>query len=172
MSRARALRRRLHSHTFAVPDDPDPPRKYYGFKPTEFDRANAPRPPAPEEESATLAPPSADAVRDTPIDLRELVRQGAASGPVLKGNAPVNRANDVHSILRDNFDRAEAAGLNVVPPPAARKSRRKRDYMISLLVGNAGLLGCIAIMPVFGIAGIIIYNCGLTWVVWGVMDDY
>ncbi len=111
-------------------------------------------------------------MRDTPIDLRELVRQGAASGPVLKGNAPANRPNEVHAILRDNLAQANAAGLNDVKPPAPRKSRRKRDYFVSLLVGNAALSVGTAIMPVFGVAGLIIFNCGLTWVMWFVMDDY
>ena len=178
MSPGGALRRPIHGHSVAVPDDPDPPRKYYGFKPKEFERANAPRPAPPEDEQTAAAPLSADAVRDTPIDLRELVRQGAASGPVLKGNAPANRANDVHAILRDNLARAEAAGLNQIAPPVPRPSRRKRDYWVLVIAGNT-LFASVALMgrgsPVMfvsGIAGCAVITAGLTWVMWGVMDDY
>ena len=155
-----------------MPDDPDPPRKFYGFKPTKFEQVNSPRPPAPDETPAASPPPAPDAVRDTPIDIRELVRQGAQSGPVLKGNAPANRDNEVHAILRDNLARANAAGLNEVAPPAPRKSRRKRDYLLSLLIGNVLLIVGTTINPVFGVAGLILFNVGITWIMWVVMDDY
>jgi hypothetical protein len=155
-----------------MPDDPDPPRKFYGFKPTQFEQVNPVRPPAPGEEPPTSPSPTPDAVRDTPIDIRELVRQGAQSGPVLKGNAPANRANEVHEILRDNLARADAAGLNDVKPVAPRKSRRKRDYFLSLLAGNAFFIWGLTLNPVFAGAGLVLFNVGLTWVMWVVMDDY
>lgn len=34
------------------------------------------------------------------------------------------------------------------------------------------LLGGALVMPIFAIAGMIIFNVGLTWIIWFVMDDY
>lgn len=117
-------------------------------------------------------------MRNTPIDLRELVRQGAASGPVLKGNAPANRPNEVHALLRENLARADAAGLNDVSTAPKKASRRKRDYWVLMIAGNA-LFGTMAllgrgapVMFVYGLAGCALLTAGLTWVMWGVMDDY
>lgn len=154
-------------------DDSDPPRKFYGLKPTEFERVNAA--PAPPPAAASPAPDAGPAPANDPgqrIDVRDLVRSGSGRGPVLGHNATVNRANEVHAILQDNLTRANAAGLNDVVVPPKRKSRRKRDYVVSLLVGNAVLLVGTIINPVFGGAGLIIFNVGLTWIMWFVMDDY
>lgn len=81
-------------------------------------------------------------------------------------------SNEVHAILRDNAARAEAAGLNRLSEKTRRPSRRKRDYFLTLVVGNIVLFASSALMPVFGAAGLIIFNVGLTWIMWFVMDDY
>jgi hypothetical protein len=41
-----------------------------------------------------------------------------------------------------------------------------------MLLANALLVAGAFIMPVFGIAGLILFNLGYTWIVWVVMDDY
>jgi hypothetical protein len=78
----------------------------------------------------------------------------------------------VHAILRENLARANAAGLNEVTPPAPRKSRRKRDYILALIAGNTFFIVGLKYNPVFAGAGLIIFNVGVTWVMWVVMDDY
>jgi hypothetical protein len=95
-------------------------------------------------------------------------------------NVPTNTpdTNEVHEVLRENLDRANAAGLNDVTPPAKRRSRRKRDYWIMMIL-VCGFFGAalahfgIATIPgVYALAGIILFSCSLTWVMWFIMDDY
>lgn len=80
--------------------------------------------------------------------------------------------NDVRAVLRENLERANAAGLNDVVFATPRRSKRKRDYIFAMIAGNMALAICTVISPLFGGAGLVIYNVGITWVVWGVMDDY
>lgn len=147
----------------------DPPRKFYQLKPKEFERVN---PPAGEAADPASEPGAPRAAADGPVDVREMARQAAAGAPLLGGNAPANRANDVHAMLRENHERANAEGLNELAPKTRRASRRKRDYIVTSLAGNALLVAAIWLQPVFAIAGIILFNIGLTWIMWFVMDDY
>jgi hypothetical protein len=160
-------------------DPSDPPRKVYDLKPKEFDRVNPVRP-----ESQPLAQNSTPAAREIdpakPIDVRELHRQATTPGPVLSPGTRRNDPNAVHAILRDNLARENAAGLNEVPLRPKRKSRRKRDYFLVLMVSD-GFLGAFAVNClhnrnaigfVYAIAGIGLITASLTWVMWFVMDDY
>jgi hypothetical protein len=157
-----------------MPDESDPPRKVYQLKPTEFERVNAPRrDPAPDATCSPDSPP--DSGR---IDVRDLIKQGSGSGPALGVNGPVNRDNEVHALLRHNVARDNAAGLNDVAPRPKRRSRRKRDYWLLLIPVNL-FFAFAAFGPyanpltfVYGIAGFILFTISLTWVMWGVMDDY
>ena len=85
---------------------------------------------------------------------------------------------DVRAILRDNLDRANAAGLNELKPKARRPSRRKRDYWLLAILGNAFFGGALAhfglktIPGLFAFSGIVFFTCALTWVMWVLMDDY
>src|SRR4051812_5857985 len=81
-------------------DQPDPPRKMYGFKSREFDRANDP--PAPPPPSPAVDP-GIVAGENRRIDVRDLIRSGAGKGPQLGSNAAANRANEVHAMLQDNL---------------------------------------------------------------------
>jgi hypothetical protein len=147
----------------------DPPRKIYQLKPKEFERVN----PAPAESAAPeSASPGTPPTTRGPIDVRELARQASAGAQLLKGNAPANRATDIHELLRQNHERATAQGLNDVAAKPKRASKRKRDYILTSLIGNGLLLASLAIQPIFAAAGIIIFNLGLTWIMWFVMDDY
>jgi hypothetical protein len=176
-----------------MPDQPDPPRKFYNLKPKEaIDRVNdAPAGNAPTENPPAgnlppTSPPTEPAPapglvdwNNKPIDVRELARQAALRGPVLDGtNAPANRENEVHGVLRDNLERANAAGLNDVEPPPPRRSRRTRDYW-TLFIPVNGFFAFWAFGPyanpmtfVFGLAGMIMFTLGLTWVMFFIMDDY
>lgn len=161
-------------------DDPEPPRKFYKLKPTEFERVNSP--PAPLPTPPESAPPSSMPPPPSPaerIDVRDLARTAAGSAPLLQGtNAPANRPNDVHAMLRDNLDVANAAGLNDVTPPPKRRSRRLRDYLLLMVPVNA-FFAWWAFGPnasvmtfVYGISGIVLFSAGLTWAMFFVMDDY
>ena len=151
-----------------MPDESDPPRKFYDLKPKEFERVNSP-----PRDSTTNGetPANAPNTANQRIDVRDLIRHGTAGVPLLSANAPANRSNEVHDILRDNLARADAAGLNNVKP-RKRRSRRRRDYIITMLVGNGVLVAGTFIMPIFGIVGLIMFNLGYTWFTWFVMDDY
>jgi hypothetical protein len=154
-----------------MPDDSDPPRRFYELKPKEFERVNKPS----RETSpfSSAADPGIGPGVPAPIDVRDLARQATGRGPLLDGtNAPANRANDVHTMLRENLDAANAGGLNEVAPKPKRGSRRSRDYFFAVVAGNALLVIGTAIQPVFGGAGLILYNIGLAWVMFVVMDDY
>lgn len=117
-----------------MPDEPDPPRKFYKLKEPTFDRVNQPT------------------------------------------NKP--DASEVHAVLRENLDRANAAGLNDFSPREPRRSRRKRDYWLMFVLVN-GFFGAVlwhygarSVPGIYAISGITIFTCGLTWVMWVLMDDY
>ena len=159
-------------------DEPDPPRKFYDFKPREFEAANEPpRNPAPTGKSQPAPDPGVIRVHDDRIDVRELARIATGDRPALGTNAVVNRPNEVHAILRDNLARANAAGLNEVSL-RQRRSRRLRDYLIVVTVFNVPL-GAFAwfsrgdpFVLVFLLAGFVFFNIRFAWNVWAIMDDY
>ena len=112
------------------------------------------------------------------IDVHELYTQAATPGPVLAIGEKVSAKNEVHVILKDNLNRANAAGLNDLAPKPKRRSRRTRDYLFVVIPLNA-FFGFAAFGPyanpvtfVYGIAGMIFSTVGITWVMFFVMDDY
>lgn len=154
-----------------MPDAPDPPRKFYKFKAAEFESVNDVRRDSPLHEAQPLPDPGIVASAQARIDVRDLARTAAI--PTAKSQpAPAAPANDVHAMLRENLARANAAGVNRIAATPRRRSRRQRDYFIALALGNAVLAAATMIQPIFGAAGLIIYNLGLTWIMWFVMDDY
>jgi hypothetical protein len=155
-----------------MPDEPAPSRKTYGFKPREFDRANPTRPGAPAEDAPPLPDPGIVAADAGHIDVNDLIRTGAGTGRQLGSNAGANRGNDIHALLRENLAHANAAGLNEVSPIPQRKSKRNRDYFLLLFGGNLVLAVGFILQPVFAGAGIVLYNIGLAWIMFLVMDDY
>src|SRR5258708_1885544 len=113
-------------------DEPDPPRKVYGFKPREFERTN------PAAKAAPAASPAADpgivAAREGKIDVHELIRAGAGSGGQLGSNKVANRANDVHGILRDNVKRDIADGhYDLGTLDDSKRGSRIRNYWIGVV---------------------------------------
>jgi hypothetical protein len=159
-------------------DEPDPPRKFYEFKPREFERVNPVVPAA--------APLVASPIKGTrpvstskPITVQDILREANAGrdAPVI-GVATNATKNDVHGHLATNLEKANAAGLNKLKPLEVRPSRRKRDYFILLAVGNPifaaiVLLGHdVPIVFVCGIAGAAMYNVSITWVMWFIMDRH
>jgi hypothetical protein len=102
---------------------------------------------------------------------REFERLNDAPPAASQPAKPAAAAGDVRVMFGDNAARAKADGpRDGAPPP--RRSKRARDYFAVLLVGNAALVGGYFLQPVFAAAGFVIFNVGLTWVMWFVMDDY
>lgn len=161
-----------------MPEEPDPPRKFYDLREAQFDEVNARSDQHPSIDVTDLfkqaarpasipAPPSAP--RPSPGAAGVSI-SGIPSRPKPPGE------NDVHDILRTNLARANAAGLNDLEEKVRRPSLRKRDYWLLMVGGNgffvtAGLLQG-GVVLVFAGAGIILFTVGITWVMWFVMDDY
>lgn len=164
-------------------DEPDPPRKFFQLKPTEFERMNPAPAPAPAAPVNSLpaspttgeSPPSSQ-----PIDVRELVRHGAVGVPLLSANQPANRPNEVHAALQEKFAHEQAAGLFHVEP-GVDKQRRLRLWSYWLLLTAVDLpLAIIAfsVNPTRGagpasatvfvcaIGGIGMFTAFWTWHVW------
>jgi hypothetical protein len=98
--------------------------------------------------------------------------------PLLETPGAAAPHQDVHSILRENLARADAAGLNALTPKTRRRSRRKRDYWMLLFLGNAFFGAAVAYfgfksMPgTFAFGGMIFFSCALTWIMWFIVDNY
>jgi hypothetical protein len=185
-----------------MPDEPDPPRKFYGFKPREFERANPISQRAPEPASPSAPDPGIVPTHTGPIDVHELNRIAATGRSHVSSSPSPNRENEIHTILRDNLAVANAAGLNRVAP-VRKYRRRKRDFIILMIGGNGFiatvysfelLLGfqvqCMAArMPMefynlvrYAFSNPIVYilpficmaffSSAVAWLLFGVLDDY
>ena len=159
----------------AMQDEPDPPRKFYGFKPREFERVNsAPPPPS----NAPAPDPGISVAGAGKIDVRELIRAGVGDGSQLGNNAVVNRDNEVHAILRANLARDIAAGhYDLGTPDDSKRLRRIRNYWLALAAADLPFgafawwawhapgppLAVRIIWIVSSIAGIAIFTAWLTW---------
>jgi hypothetical protein len=149
----------------------EPPRKIYGFKPREFDRANPAPPAAPTDPAAPAPDPGIPAADSGKIDVNELIRAGAGTGRQLGSNKVANRENEIHGILRENLQRDIAAGhydLGVLDD--SKRRRRIRNYWLSLVAVNVPLgsfaywIGHSAAIPfVCAIAGMAMFTARQTW---------
>lgn len=92
-----------------MPDAPDPPRKFYTFKPVDFENVNGVRPASSLHDTQPLPDPGIIVSDKVRIDVRDLAR-AATSQPLLSSAPAPMRKNEVHTVLRDNL--ANAAGLN------------------------------------------------------------
>ncbi len=85
--------------------------------------------------------------------------------------------HDVHAILEQNRSAEQRMGLDTVTIRPA-KSRRKRDYWLLLLTVNSvfasvGWLGrANVVVLVFVLAGLVMFNLSLAWIMWVLVDDY
>jgi len=141
----------------------DPPRKFYDLKPREFERVN---------------PPTGTPSADVPLDVRDHFIAATGSTRPPPTSAPAPSRNEVHDLLRTNLVHEHAAGLHEIAPLPPRRSRRKLDYVLSLICGNlliaaSGVAsGFNVVVTVYTFAGVVLFSVGITWVMWGVMDDY
>lgn len=84
--------------------------------------------------------------------------------------------------VKPGTDSAAVDSDEEVPPPAPvstkRRSRRRRDYWLLMLAGNAVFVAFAGLLPTnimavaYSLLGAVIYSAGLTWVMFGVLDDY
>lgn len=145
-----------------MPDEPDPPRKVYGFKEQEFQRDNAP------SSGASPMPTAKDLAKLAGVHHDPRPRQ---AGP--KAGDP----HDVFEVLRQNRRREQRHNLDAIEIRKIR-SRRKRDFWWGLVGGNLLIIGGVlvsgssVITVVYGLAGLIIFSIGLSWIMWQVMDRY
>ncbi len=158
-------------------EEPNPPRKFYGFKPREFATANVPHPAAPPPASAPLPDPGLVRPHVGPIDVRALNRLAATGRPLLRTPAGPIQQNDVHTILRDNLAVADAAGLNEVkidPRHRTPHQRRVRRCWILLVAVNVplGLVAWKMSHPMsqasayfftFAVAGMALFTARVIW---------
>ena len=142
------------------PDDPPP--KTYGFKPREFKRDNVREPgaePLPTaKELAILAGPVVASPK-------------GATGP--KAGDP----NDVFAHLQGNRAVEKQHGLDAVEVRKVKR-RKLRDFCLLLVGGNLAIIGAVfatnfnVVTALFGLAGVVMFSLGLTWIMWPVMDRY
>ena len=144
-----------------MPDETEPPRKQYGFKEREFTRDNRP---------ASAAEP-AWSVRD----LAKLAGPVTRTTPRGPGAPKAGDPNDVFATLQNNRAAEMNSGGDEIEVQKV-SSRRKKDYWLMLVGGNVVIVGFSmfvgGIALVVGLAGVIIYSLGLTWVMWQVMSKY
>ncbi len=142
------------------PDPPEPPPRDFHFKSAEYERVNRPA----DQTSG-----------NKPVDVAQLYR--AAAGPAPQGKKPAAAENEVHGILRANLAAENAKGLNQVVVKK-RPSRRKRDYWLLLVSWNL-LVAVIVIgqrgnhiVLTLGVSAAVFVSVALTWIMWGIMDNY
>lgn len=144
-----------------MPDEPDPPRKFYRFKDREFARDNAPggAPPPTVQELAKLA--------------------GVHHDPRPRAGAPkAGDPNDVYHALARNRRAEQQHNLDAIEVRKRARSRRMFDFWVLLIGGNLAILGGVTVLGpnvvslLFGFGGVIIFSISLTWIMWQVMDRY
>ncbi len=146
-----------------MPDEPDPPRKVYGFKERDFKRDNAPA-------AGGEAMPTAQ-------DLAKLAGDPVRTG---RGGATGSKAddpNDVYAALQRNRAHEQAHGLDRMEIRRIRR-RKLRDYLL-IMVPTQLLLGSITVLGrgnpvvfVSGLAGMVLMFITITWIMWQLMDRY
>lgn len=120
-------------------DEPDPPRRHYGFKAKEFDRANTVPPESAPEQPVKPDPGIVPAI-DRKIDVHDLIRASGMPEDQPGSNQLPHRTNEVQDILRENYQRELAAvGYDVGPLGDSKRRKRIRNYCIAMLLINLPL---------------------------------
>lgn len=94
-----------------------------------------------------------------------------------KGVARADDPNDVLRVLNQNRTVEQEHHLDDIEIKQV-KSRRKREFWLLLVGGNLFIIGGVwlsginVITVIFGLAALIIFSLGLSWVMWQVMDRY
>lgn len=87
-------------------------------------------------------------------------------------------ALSVHEILRDNLAVQKSVEPEVLPNLRDRRTKRRRDYLILLLTMNP-LIAAVGWMvhgspigSIYLLAFFVMFNVGLPWIMFQVMDKY
>lgn len=125
-----------------MPDENDPPRKVYGFKPKEFERVNAPA-----GEAGIPTPPANDvfAIREE-LRAREIAAGLDQLAPPAQPR-PNRRRRDFLVLM---------LAINGVLVPLAIWGFR---------TGNAVLF-------IYALSALVLLNIGVTWILWVLLDRY
>jgi hypothetical protein len=148
----------------AVPDEPDPPRKTYGFKPREFKRDNV---------------PAAEAgAMPTARELAKVATEGVPPQKTERRGPKTDDPNDVYATLQLNRAAEQGSGGDELKTAPKFNYRRKRDYWLLLLPIEA-VFGTVALLArhnlgiLFGaLAAMALTFVILTWIMWLLMDRY
>ena len=144
-----------------MPDEPEPPRKHYGFKEREFKRDNA------------LGGEPTPSVQD----LAKLA--GSHHNPKGRtGAAKADDPNDVYHVLSRNRAAEQKHNLDAIEIRKKKRSQKWRDYWVGMIgvngviVGLVVLLGPNIVSVMFGVAGIVIFSLSYTWLMWQIISRY
>ena len=103
----------------------------------------------------------------------------AERNPALDARAKAGDPNDVFALRQQLRAREQNQGMDALKAAPPRKSRRKRDYWLLMILGNAFFLSLPTlvfrgniVVALYSGAGIIFLSLGATWVMWFIMDDY
>ena len=167
-------------------EEPDPPRKHYGFKEREFKRDNhrassaPPMPTAKDLAKMADASPSEVGGASRPDGLAAGGRQmsGHKAPPTPNKSSRVD-PNDVRAVLAANREVEKQFGGDVIGINKV-SSRRKRDYWLVFLTLEIIFGGIVAVgikqpnpfFLVFGLTGMVVFGIAITWIMWQLLDRY
>ncbi|MBM3855792.1 MAG: hypothetical protein FJ399_22000 [Verrucomicrobia bacterium] len=154
-----------------MPDEADPPRKFYQFKPKGYDVLNERVPPPPPVEATLVPDPGPVAAEAGRIDVKELIRQAGDPAPLHAGRNRGRNENEVYDMLREQYKRDLSHGhYELGPLDDSKRRRRIRNYWLALVAINVPLgsfaawIGPGAAIPfVCAIAGMSMSTALLTW---------
>lgn len=87
-------------------------------------------------------------------------------------------APSVEELLQGNLSREKAIRGELLTPMPPRSNRRRSDYLIMLALGNLSALAAYLFLPANPMvlvslgSFVALYNVGLVWILYGVMDRY
>jgi hypothetical protein len=180
-----------------MPDDEDPPVRRFALKPKEIARTDpASRPGDGTELSVRLMHRMNEiAAERSSLPKRDDSAQSLAEVPAAPGESPVllprevdltdpravpgdGTAISVDLIHRQNRIAAGKRGPEIVAMPPKRRSKRTRDYFMLLAIADVPFAILLAAGPrtagTIALSSFVIVFASsvLTWVMFGVMDDY
>jgi hypothetical protein len=84
----------------------------------------------------------------------------------------------VHEVLQANLTVQKSIEPKVLPHLYDRRTKRRKDYWITMIAGNLLAAGCALLLPsnavalVYLLAFVVIFNVSLLWVMFQIMDKY
>lgn len=114
---------------------------------------------------------------DPPVDHPALIaaaNRGRPASPASGPPAVARTTNEVEDILRLNREYEKRAGLDQLKPMPPVPNRRRRDYLMLLIVGNLVLFFGLNAIGGLALGGMVaaVFTLVITWAMYGVMDKY